>query len=108
MSEPKVSNPVTALAEADATGDIADIFADIRKTMELPLITSIWRILVDLDDGLSTAWNAAKPLYQTGQPQAALAAMRQQGALPTPALLTRSQLACVAYRSRIYLPRMPF
>ncbi len=95
MSQPKISNPVTALAETDATGEIADIFADIRETMELPLITSIWRILVDIDDGLSTAWHATKPLYQTGQPQAALTMIREQGSLPMPEPLTRSQLACV-------------
>ena len=46
---------MTAIAETDATGEIADIFADIRETMELPLITSIWRILVDIEDGLPTA-----------------------------------------------------
>lgn len=46
MSTPKLSNPVTAIAEADATGEIAEI----RETMGLPLITSIWRILVDIED----------------------------------------------------------
>ena len=95
MSKLKTSNPVTAIAETDATGEIADIFADIRETMQLPLITSIWRILVDIEDGLPTAWNATKPLYQTGQPQAALLKMREQISLPIPEPFTLSQLACV-------------
>lgn len=95
MSKLKISNPVTAIAEADATGDIADIFADIRQTMELPLITSVWRILVDIEDGLPTAWNATKPLYQTGQPQAALFKLRKQVSLPHPKPFTCSQLSCV-------------
>ena len=95
MSELNMSNPVTAIAEADATGAIADIFADIRQTMELPLITSVWRILVDIEDGLPSAWNATKPLYQTGQPQAALLNLREQILLPNPEPFTRSQLSCV-------------
>lgn len=95
MSPLQIRNPVTALAEADATGEIADIFADIRQTMELPLITSIWRVLVDIEDGLPTAWNATKPLYQTGQPQASLVKMREQISLPHPEPFTRSQLSCI-------------
>ena len=34
MSKLKISNPVTAIAETDATGEIADIFADIRETYD--------------------------------------------------------------------------
>ncbi|MEM7534173.1 MAG: hypothetical protein AAF639_18475 [Chloroflexota bacterium] len=95
VNKPSIPNPVTAIAEADATGEIADIFADIRHTMALPLITSVWRILVDVDDGLRPAWAATKPLYLSGQPQATLEKMQQRVNFPTPAPLTRSQLACV-------------
>ena len=34
-------DPVTAIDEATATGVTAEIFADIRQTMGIPLITSI-------------------------------------------------------------------
>ena len=43
MSEGYRHDPVSAIAEAEATGETAVIFADIRQTMQLPLITSIWR-----------------------------------------------------------------
>ena len=95
MNKHRIPNPVTAIAEADATGKVAERFADIRQTMEIPLITSVWRILVDFDDGLESAWAITKPLYQSGQPQAALLKMRQEVAWPSPAPLIPSQLSCV-------------
>ena len=61
-------DPVTALFESDATGRIAEIFAEIRDMMRLPLITSIWRILASFDGGLESTWAAVKPLYLSAQP----------------------------------------
>jgi hypothetical protein len=86
-------NAVTALAEADATGETAEIFADIRATMQIPLLTSIWRILADFDGGLRAAWDATKPLYESGQPGAALAKLKQTVPLPVPESLTGSEMA---------------
>ena len=95
MNQSEIRNPVTAMAESDATGEVAEIFADIRETMEIPLITSIWRILVDIEGGLRSSWDATKQLYQTGQPQAALLRIRAETALPMPQPITISQLARV-------------
>ena len=66
-------DPVTAVDEATATGATAEIFADIRETMGIPILTSIWRGLADMDDSLSTVWSAAKPIYLSGHPVKALA-----------------------------------
>lgn len=88
-------NPVTAMDEAQATGEAAAVFADIRQTMGIPLVTSIWRGLADMDDSLPRAWSIAKPLYQSGQPEAGLARVVADTGLPIPALVTASQLACV-------------
>jgi hypothetical protein len=87
-------DPVSAISEAEATGEAAMIFADIRETMQLPLLTSIWRTLVGIPGGLPAAWAAAKPLYQTGQPAAALLQFREQALLPVPTPLVPGQLAC--------------
>ena len=46
MNDTYGTDPVSAIAESEATGEVADIFADIRATMEIPLLTSIWRTLV--------------------------------------------------------------
>lgn len=87
------TDPVSAIAESEATGEVAAIFADIRTTMDIPMLTSIWRTLVAVEGGLSAAWKAAKPLYLTGQPAAALARVIDGADLPSPAALVPGQLA---------------
>ena len=87
-------DPVSAIAEEDAVGEVAEIFADIRDTMDIPLLTSIWRTLVSVDGGLKSAWNAAKPLYQSGYPQAALASIVNSDKLPVLEPLVPGQLEC--------------
>lgn len=88
-------DPVTAIDEATASGETAAIFADIRQTMEIPLVTSIWRGLAGMDDGLSCVWTLAKPLYQTGLPAQALARLIKRADLPLPEPLAPTQLACI-------------
>ena len=88
------TDPVSAIAESEATGEVAAIFADIRAAMDIPMLTSIWRTLVAVEGGLPAAWQAAKPLYQTGQPAAALARVIDSADLPSPAPPVPGQLAC--------------
>jgi len=67
MSRTDISyDPVTAMDEASATGETAEIFADIRLTMGIPLITSIWRGLAGMEDSLPVAWAMAKPVFLSG------------------------------------------
>ena len=40
--------------------------------MRIPLVTSIWRGLAGMDDSLRLAWAAAKPIYESGEPERAL------------------------------------
>lgn len=77
-------DPLSAIAEAAATGETAKCFADIRTTMRLPLVTSIWRTLAGVDGGLPAAWKAAKPIFESGYPDAVLAALRNPAHLPIP------------------------
>ena len=77
-------DPVSALAEAEATGETATLFADIRQTMQIPLVTSIWRMLAGVEGGLCAVWGAAKPMYASGQPDAALCRTLEGVALPMP------------------------
>ncbi len=87
-------DPVTAVDEATATGETAEIFADIRETMGIPLITSIWRGLAGMGDSLRTVWQATKPIYLSGQTEPALARVVEQAGLPLPKPLAPTQLAC--------------
>lgn len=88
-------DPVTALDEASATGATAQIFADIRETMGLPLLTSIWRALADMQDSLEPVWTLTKPLYASGLVEPALERVIARAQLPTPHPLAPTQLRCV-------------
>lgn len=93
MSEVVAHDTVAALAEADASGATAEIFADIRKTMRIPLLTSIWRILADSEEDLASTWNAVKPLYETQQPETALARLRSEAEFPVLEPIQANELA---------------
>lgn len=99
MSREIVSDTVTALAESDATGVTAEIFADIRRTMRIPALTSIWRTMAASEEDLSATWQAVKPLYSTGQPEAALARLRAEANLPDLGSVGREELASAGLAS---------
>jgi hypothetical protein len=94
MSSDFSYDPVTAVDEASASGQTAAIFADIRETMGIPLVTSIWRGLAGMGDSLSQAWYLAKPIYASGLPEHALARVVARTSLPFPEPLAPTQLAC--------------
>ena len=99
MTSPNYTyDPVTAIDEAKATGQTAQIFHDIRTTMEIPIVTSIWRGLATMDDSLSKVWTAAKPIYTTGAPLNALNAMPNALELPVPKSLFSPQLQKLGIR----------
>ncbi len=88
-------DPVTAVEEATATGKTAAIFKDIRDTMRIPLVTSIWRGLAAVPDDLETVWNMTKPLHAGDLAECMLASLINQTNLPTPNPLAPSQLSCI-------------
>jgi hypothetical protein len=71
------------------------LFAEIRQTMGIPLVTSIWRGLAGMDDSLRLAWAAAKPIYESGEPEHALARSVAAVGLPRPEPLAPTAPACV-------------
>jgi hypothetical protein len=95
MSSDFSYDPVTAVDESTATGATAEVFADIRETMGIPLVTSIWRGLAGMEDSLHTVWNASKPIYASGHAEQALGRVVEQVALPMPEPLAPTQLACI-------------
>lgn len=92
MPKEIVSDTVTALAESDATGVTAEIFADIRRTMRIPALTSIWRTMAESEENLAATWKAVKPLYSTGQPETALARLRADANFPELGSATKEEL----------------
>ena len=109
-------DPVTAMDEATATGETAVLFAEIRQTMRIPLVTSIWRGRAGMRDCLRLAWAAAKPIYESGESERALTRSVAAVGLPRPEPLAPTALACmgltedqwtVSLRSRMIVCERP-
>lgn len=77
-------DPVSAPAESEATGATAEVFADIRASMSIPLVTSIWRVLAGITGTLTAMWDLAGPIVHTGQPDASLVRLRDEVVWPLP------------------------
>jgi hypothetical protein len=57
------SDSVPSIAETAATGETAEIFADIRATLGTSVVNLIWRNLATLPDALRWTWSTVRPLY---------------------------------------------
>jgi hypothetical protein len=77
-------HPLPELPEADATGEIGDIYQDIRDTLGLPVVNLIWRHFATIDGGLTWAWRSLRPHYVSGA--VAMAGARLLHALELPTL----------------------
>jgi hypothetical protein len=90
-----MGDPVAAIAEHEATGAVAETFADIKATLGVPVVNLIWRHLATIDGGLDWAWTAAKPIYASGQAASAADAMVARLPLPMPEPLAPGALRSV-------------
>lgn len=88
-------DPFPAVAEATATGETADLFADIRTTVGVRVVNLVWRHLATIDGALPWAWAAVKPLYLLGMADAAAIEFRARMALPHLGSLAGEQPASV-------------
>jgi hypothetical protein len=61
------ADPIPAIREQDATGDVAAIYQDIRATLGIPIVNLIWRHLATIPGGLVWVWTLVKPLYVSGE-----------------------------------------
>ena len=82
MKKEFLYDPVTAIDESKAKGEIAKVFSDIKNTMGIPLITSIWRGLAGMENNLLVVWNLTKPIYQSREPARILVKMIDDLNLP--------------------------
>ena len=60
---------LTELAEADAKGEIAAIFGEIRHLYATPYVSSIHRHMATRPGALAWAWDAAAPAFRSGAAQ---------------------------------------
>ena len=82
MTEARLAT-VPPVSEAQATGKVAEIFADIRKTKNIDFVPNLWRVLATNPDHLELVWTRLKSLMH---PEAA-------GRKPALDPLTREMIA---------------
>src|SRR5882724_8630168 len=82
---------VPSVLESAATGEIAEIYADIRKTLGSGVVNLIWRNLATLPGALQWTWAAVRPLYVGPAPLHA-EAVRRNLPLPSAPLLSADAL----------------
>ncbi len=88
-------DPVPSIAEADATGEIAELYADIRQSLGMPFVNLVWRNLASVTGGLKWAWATMKPLYQQGAVYVEARQLRDSQTLPPVPTLPRAVLRAV-------------
>lgn len=54
------------VSEAAARGKVGEIYADIRATLRVPMVNTIYRHLAVMPDALEWAWSAIRPHMQSG------------------------------------------
>ena len=90
-----MSHPFPAIAEAEACGETAALFADIRATVGVRVVNLVWRHLATMDGALPWAWAAVKPLYQQGMVDQAVVGFRQTMIVPVLVTLAGDEPASV-------------
>lgn len=76
------ADPIPAIAETDAAGETAVLFADLRATLGVPFVNLIWRHLATIPGGLAWTWGLLRPLYLA--PELAAAANQLQAGIDLP------------------------
>ena len=89
------NDPVPAITEAEATGETAEIFADLRETLGVNVVNLVWRHIATFPGALAWAWTTLRPIYVSGA--VGLEARRLRSELVTPVLSVwpGSALRCV-------------
>jgi hypothetical protein len=57
------SDSVPSIAETAASGEVAEIYSDIRATLRTSVVNLIWRNLATMPDALRWTWSTVRPLY---------------------------------------------
>ena len=76
-----MAESVPSVLESQATGAIAEIYADIRKVLGTSVVNLIWRNLATMPGALQWTWSTVRPLY-LGDARLHAEAIRRTVALP--------------------------
>jgi hypothetical protein len=75
-------DPLPSVSEAEATGHIAELYDDIRRTLGMSFVNLVWRHLASIPGGLEWTWATMKPLYANGAVYSEADALRAAPDLP--------------------------
>ncbi len=92
-------DPLPSIAEADAIGEIAALYADIRQTLDMSFVNLVWRVLAAVPGGLAYSWGSLKPLYQSGLAYAEARALEAGLKVPSVPQLPKAALRAVGVDS---------
>ena len=84
-----------AISEDGARGEIAELYADIRETLNVSAINYVWRHIATIDGGLRWAWEAAKPMFVSGRVESECECLQAQLSYPDLPLLSDTTLSLV-------------
>lgn len=54
------------VSESDARGRVSDLYADIRETLQVPIVNTIYRRLAVMPEALEWAWHSIRPHIVSG------------------------------------------
>ncbi len=74
---PPMAETFPEVSETQAQGETAAIYADIRATLQTPLVNMIWRALAAVPGALPWAWGSVAPLHRSGLAGRAAASLRR-------------------------------
>ncbi|MEC9102154.1 MAG: hypothetical protein VX491_12975 [Pseudomonadota bacterium] len=76
------SDPVPAVIESEATGEIKEIFDDIKNVTGVDVVNLVWRRLAITKDALCSVWDVLRPVYKSGLVNHRAYEFRKQLVLP--------------------------
>jgi hypothetical protein len=88
-----------AISESSASGEIAELYADIRQTLNVTAINYVWRHIATIDGGLRWAWEAAKPMFVSGRVESECEHLQAQLSYPDLPVLSDTTLSLVGVDS---------
>ena len=60
------SDPIPAVVESDATGEVKNIFDDIKNVTGVDVVNLVWRRLAITQNALPYLWDVLRPAYESG------------------------------------------
>lgn len=75
-------NVFPEISELAATGEVAQVFAELKTALQVPFVNLIWRRIAAIERALLPVWTSVKPLYEDGSIWRGMAYLDETTILP--------------------------